>query len=312
MALLALPSYEIPSPPIEPPLHGLLDTAYTPEVGDLSEEDAKHIEAGFTFIPNPPTCGHVQPWAATCEPVDKADPGDNSSIVAFHSFVLTYSTECHALPSQLSERVKAAERALAVGTGQAVEAIFWGPYTGGPLEVLSSNFSLSGSTPLVTGGADFCSGILNVNGTGSDIVAYSPKQAQLALSQALGNCALGARGFLHAPVYVAEDWAEQGLIVPSDPKDRTSKLITNVRGDYVVGGSGYSGTGPEGHPLETPAEGHAWVYASGPVGVRLGEITSQETTLIDRATNLQRIIVERTVSIAASETCLFAAYVDVA
>lgn len=312
MAYLPPPSFEIPRPPIEPPLHGLLDTAYPIDTSDVPE---KEREAGITFAPNPPTCGHVIPWqSGTDDPADKAAPDTNVAVSIYHSFVLTYSTYCHALPDALDADIEIALNALKVGTGQAVEAIFWGPGDAGPLpEIfppLGVNFSLSGATPLITGGT--CQGILNPFGLGEDITEYTPKQALLALTQALGNCALGARGTIHAPVYMVEDWAEQGLITLSDPTDPTSKFITNVRGDYVVGGSGYPGTGPNGHPLETPADGFAWAYASGPVGVLLGEPTHKETTIIDNRTNLHQILVERTVAIAADSTCLFAAYVDVA
>src|SRR5690606_37435947 len=104
----------------------------------------------------------------------------------------------------------------------------------------------------------------------------------------------------------------QALIRLTDKSDITSKLVTNVRGDYIVGGSGYTGSGPLGHPLEQPADGYSWAYASGPVGVLLSEPEDRETSLIDHRTNLHEIIVERTVAIVANNTCLFAVYVDVA
>lgn len=318
MALCPPNSYEIPRPPLEAPLHGLLDTAYVVDPSEFPEGERERWESAISFLPNPISCeDHVTPWmAGTDDPQDKAEPGASSPYSTYRSFVLTYSTICHVVPNAIDESVDAALEALRVGTGQAVEAVLWGPGSGGPLAGLfetDGNFSLTGSTPLVTGyDAGSCNGILNRNALASDATAMTPKQALLALTQALGNCALGARGFIHAPVYVAEDWAEQGLIKPSDPKDTASKLITNVRGDYVVGGSGYSGDGPAEHPLATPADGHAWAYATGPVGVILSDPTFKETTLIDNRTNLHRIIVERTVAIAANSTCLFAVYVDVA
>lgn len=318
MALCPANTYEIERPPLEAPLHGLLDTAYVLNPSDFPEGERERWESAISFLPNPITCeDHVTPWmAGTDDPQDKAEPSANVPYSVYRSFVLTYSTICHAAPGALDASVDAALEALTVGTGQAVEAVLWGPGAGGPLADLfeeGGNFSLTGSTPLVTGyDVGSCNGILNQNALGGDIVARTPKQAQLALSQALGNCALGARGFLHAPVYVAEDWASQDLAKPSDPKDPTSKLITNVRGDYVVGGSGYSGAGPVGHPLATPADGHAWAYATGPIGVILSEPVHKDTTVVDHRTNLHRIIVERTVAIAANSTCLFAVYVDVA
>lgn len=320
MAFCPVPSFEIPRPPVEAPLHGLLDVAYVPDLsGYPSGDERDRWQAGITFAPNPTSCAdHVTPWQPfTDDPQDKAMPTATVPVETYHTFILTYSDICQVVPSQLDAAVELAKAALVAGTGQAVEAIFWGSNSDGPLAGLyapeGNNFSLSSSTPLVTGFApNTCSGIINRDPTGSGIVAYTPKQALLALTQALGNCALGARGVLHAPVYLAEDWAERGLIRLSDPADTTSNFMTNIRGDLVAGGSGYSGTGPAGHPLETPADGYAWAYATGPVGVLLSEPESQETTVIDNSTNLYRIIVERTVAIAANSACLFAAYVDVA
>lgn len=320
MAFLPHPLFEIPRPPVEPPLHGLLETAYEPDLSQFPESERERWEAGISFSPNPSTCAdHVVPWMSwTDTPADKALPGANVAYSTYNTFTLTYTEHCMAIPGpELDARIKAAMDNLVAGSGQAVESAFWGPGSGGPLAAmfppLGENFSLSGSTPLVTGyGANSCTGILNRNPIGSNITSFTPKQALLALTQALGNCALGARGFIHAPVYLAEDWASEEFVKLSDPSDPTSKFITNMRGDYVVGGSGYSGDGPEGHPLKDPADGFAWAYATGPVGVLLSEPRSAETTLIDHRNNLHKIIVERTVAIAANSSCLFAAYVDVA
>lgn len=316
MAFLPPPSFEIPRLPIEAPLHGLIDTAHTPDLSDFPESERDRWEAGITFFPNPISCDPVTPWLAwTDDPADKPTPGAAVPPSIYHTYNLVYTTWCQAAPKSLDENIEAAKNALIVGTGQAVEAVFWGPT--GPLADMfyptGVNFSLSGSTPLVTGyDAASCNGILNRNALASDIVAFTPKQALLAATQALGNCAIGARGFIHAPVYVAEDWVSQRLGRLSDPSDPTSRLMTNVRGDYIVGGSGYSGVGPTGHPLATPADGFAWVYATGPVGVLLSEPIVKEISIVDHTNNLHKIIVERTVAIAATTTCLFAAYVDVA
>ncbi len=320
MAFLPPPSFEIPRPPVEAPLHGLLQTAYEPDLSKLPEGERDRWENGISFQPNPSTCAdHVAPWMPwTDDPEDKDVPGANVPYSTYRTFILTYSMYCQAVPGPaLDDDIQSAKDALIAGSGQAVEAIFWGPGSSGPLAEMfyptGENFSLSGNTPLVTGyGASACTGILNRNPIGSDIVAFTPKQAALALGQALGNCALGARGTLHAPIYLAEDWISQELGRLSDPMDTESKLITNVRGDYIVGGSGYSGIGPEGHPLQTPADGFAWAYATGPVGVLLSEPRHAETTLIDHTSNIHKILVERTVAIAANSSCLFAAYVDVA
>lgn len=318
MAFGPAPSFEIPRPPLEAPLHGLLDTAYVPDLSDFPEDERDRWEAGITFLPNPVSCeDHVVPWmSGTNDPQIKAGPGANVPYSAYRSFVLTYSTTCHVSPGDLDASVAAAKEALRVGTGQAVEAAFWGVGHDSPIADLfdpnegGDNFSLTGSTPLITGGSGTCNGILNEGGDGGGATPMTPRQALLALTRALGHCSIGARGFIHAPVDLAEEWASSGLVKASDPSDLTSKLMTNVRGDYVVGGSGYSGNGPVTHALATPPAGQTWAYATGPVGVLLSEPTSENTTQIDNRTNLHEIIVERTAAIAANTSCLFAVLVD--
>lgn len=314
MAFLPRPSVEVKYPPVEPPLHSLVDVAFEIEVAE--EEDWQN---GILFSSNPTTCDGVAPWLPyTDDPADKPTPGDVIAGSRYHSFYLTYTAHCQATPSTLKEDIDKAKDAIVAGTPKAIESIFWGPNSGTALADLfdeeGENFSLTSATPQVSGSAvDSCGGVLNPNWEGGEgvITPFSPKQAYLSLTQALGNCGTGARGVIHAPVYLVESWAEDGLIRLEDPSDFESNYVTNVRGDYVVGGSGYSGAGPDWHDLADPADGYAWAYASAPVGVKLSDPEERETTIVDHTNNIHKVIVERLAVIQVNPSCVYAAYVDV-
>ena len=78
------------------------------------------------------------------------------------------------------------------------------------------------------------------------------------LEQALALGSIGATGTIHVTRDVAT-----ALDLDRDGK----KLITPL-GTPVVAGVGYTKVGPDG---STAAEGTAWMYATGPVSVRLGK-----------------------------------------
>lgn len=77
------------------------------------------------------------------------------------------------------------------------------------------------------------------------------------LEQALANTGCGVRGVIHANRAVGS--ALGG-------KDVDGHLETGL-GNVIVAGTGYTGTGPDG---TMPAAG-TWMYATGPVTVRLGD-----------------------------------------
>lgn len=77
------------------------------------------------------------------------------------------------------------------------------------------------------------------------------------LEQALANSGCGVRGVIHAT---------RGVASVMGAKDVEGHLETAL-GNFVVAGTGYTGTGPDG---TMPTAG-TWLYATGPVAVRLGE-----------------------------------------
>lgn len=284
--------------PRKAPGHSLLDAAV-----DLTPAD-RHWEGGITWDPED-GCATIQYWDPTCgvvqddkEAVVDLDPG----LGVFTPFVIYTTVECQVTPKNYPMLVDQVRNRLEAGTPKALEYEFWS----GSMDL--GNFSLAGSTPNADGTeADACGGILNQ--TYATPVAVNPEVALLQLGQALANCGTGARGVLHAPAYLAETWALRRYVV----EDENGVLRTRGRGDVVVVGSGYPGTGPNGNGSATPTSGTSWAYATGPIGVLLGEIffPSAEPEVVNRATNVVRVTAERHIGIVADPNCNFATYVDV-
>jgi hypothetical protein len=91
--------------------------------------------------------------------------------------------------------------------------------------------------------------------------AVDPVEALGLLSEALGNCGAGGRGMIHGPELAINAMLGDNRII-----EEGENLVTKVRKDFVIPGSGYPGTAPNG---AAPAAGTEWVYATRIVTVRL-------------------------------------------
>jgi hypothetical protein len=91
---------------------------------------------------------------------------------------------------------------------------------------------------------------------GSVDQAVAALEAQLAATT-------GAVGVIHMPRYAAAlDWHGH------DPHETPTQTLATVLGTPIVAGGGYSYTGPDGAATDDVL----WVYATGPVTVRRGEV----------------------------------------
>jgi hypothetical protein len=116
------------------------------------------------------------------------------------------------------------------------------------------------------------------------------------LEAAVGDATLGGPVFIHG---------NPALISPiADRLERVGNELRTKTGAIVIPDAGYPGTGPDG-------TGSGWLYATGPVAVRLGEITSElaPATTTDRRTNRRRVIAERMFAVAFDPCALFAVQV---
>lgn len=109
--------------------------------------------------------------------------------------------------------------------------------------------------------------------TDAGATATKPLAALSYLEEEIGET--GKQGMIHATPAVASQWFDQTR--------EEMDLITNL-GTRVVSGGGYKGATPSGRAAATA--GQSWVYATGPVEVRLAEVTVLDIKeVLDRSNN---------------------------
>jgi len=127
-------------------------------------------------------------------------------------------------------------------------------------------------------------------------VPESPVSVIGRLEEALGSTP--GRGLIHAGLRAAAYLAGQ--------TSREGNLLRTKLGSVVVTGAGYLSTGPDGEPAP---DGAAWVYATGPVTVRLStpEIPAQDAETIDRTNNTAEVRAQRLAAVSWDGCAHFAA-----
>lgn len=131
--------------------------------------------------------------------------------------------------------------------------------------------------------------------------AVKVRYGQALLEEAIAESPLSAVGTIHAPKLIAS--------VLQTSVDGNGGLRTNL-GTHVVAGSGYSHIGPDGVLAPT---GRAWMYATGPVTVHLGDLNVVPEKLnqsIDTNNNTIKYYVNRPAAVTWSTTHLYAVLVD--
>lgn len=100
------------------------------------------------------------------------------------------------------------------------------------------------------------------------------------LEEAARDKALGAPVFLHAPISLVNQVAQNLTRVGNELRTATDGI--------VVADAGYPGTGPAG-------SGDDWMYATGPVAARLGPINADvaPASTVDRTMNTRTVIADR-------------------
>lgn len=264
-------------------------------------------EMGFTWRPE--TCAEAALWDTSCgasaSNTKSADFSEPSPLVQTPITVYT-KYECQIGGNLLPDNMRRPTDTLNNGVSKELENEFWTGVSG------YSNWSLVNNTPTATGNAvGSTGGILNPG------QSVTPGYGLVSLAQAASNCGIGTRGMIHAPVMVAEAWAALNYLDrepnPDAPNDRERDLlVTRGRGDIVIVGAGYAGTGPGG---TSPATGSAWAYFTPMVGVRLSEVmfpSTEPETIIDRAKNLGTYLAEMRAATQVDSCCAFATLINVA
>lgn len=167
-------------------------------------------------------------------------PGDGDFYRNEVPFVVKVQFQASTLGTTPAEVRSIVEMYLEAATQKAVEREFW---TGDLREGVENSNHLASSAATVVNPA-----------TGSPV---KTKYGLALLEQALGDKGIGERGVIHAT---------RGVASALGMKGSNGRIETPI-GNYLVAGTGYTGSGPDG---ELPGGDEAWMYATGPVVVKLG------------------------------------------
>lgn len=245
-------------------------------------------ELGATFCPE--NCVEATAWDPDCSAWPSGVKPDKSVAVRplncydVMPFALESPFECDAQGFATLDFAGRARRQLEAATSKGMEFELW---TG---TMKPDNPRLDLEATIIGGGAPF--GLL---------------QGLSLLGQALSNCAHGGRGMIHAPTFIVDQaiglygflWQVVG-----------NRIVSSNRGDVLVSGTGYPGTGPDGLPV---AAGSAWVFATGPVQYRLTETEVYPDNLADATDRRQNNIeyrAERQVLTNFDPCCHFGILID--
>lgn len=270
--------------------YGLWDTIQHPS------PDGAHWQNGVTWVERCPTgdttydeCLSVTGTGAPPEPAAKTANVDQTFRGAL-PFTVYAEFECS--PVGLAEAESVASDALARVEQQQVEAAFWTGAAAGQPVVFPH---LAADTEVVDGDI-----VLQPTATAC-VTGADAVHALGALEDCLGDCYTG-QGLIHVPRAVLPTLAAWNLIT-----ERDGRLYT-PGGNLIVVGGGYTGTGPDG---TTPADGTAWIYATGAAwGYRSDVYVSRLRDSLDRSTNTIRMLAERTY-LLGYECCLLAAHLTI-
>jgi hypothetical protein len=295
MVVALAPPFVVDPPALAPPGHGIVVSAQ-PAPADAYRDD--RWQAGIAVRP----IGCAEPIArrfSCTTPLADLEPVTRPGELAFEPVQIVIADSCDSRgysAANFGPRVRAAVEA---GTSKAIEHDLWTGSGGAGGFYLRNPATLAGvvNAPVTVG----------QNPDTQLVSPVDPDVALAALSQALSDCGVGAKGMIHLPVHLGE-------LVALHLNTEGQRLVTRTRGDIVVVGSGYDGTGPTGHPQATPPLGTAWAYATaGIFNLLLSETTVYPGTLaeaLDRSTNTITYSAERFALVYGNECCTYAVLVN--
>lgn len=270
-----------------PSLFGILSPATT-----VVEDNSDAWVAGFSYeigdarvlVENRP--GYLGPAQGK---VTVASANDTKPVMFYLPFMIetTFTASTFALTPEAVE--EEAKEALELVTQKAVEREFW---TGDTAKLLTGDNAGLNRYLASSDAID----VTPTSGTGIRV-----KHGQALLEEALGTGGLGSAGTLHAPRSVAD------LLRVSEKDSDT--LVTRL-GNTVVAGSGYTHSGPTGADASGPLR---WMYATGPVTVRLGEIgytPEKAAQAVDSRRNTTVYRASRPAAVTWSTSDFYAVLVD--
>lgn len=272
----------------EPALYGVLSPAV-----QVVEDDTFHWINGFDY--ETLECNaevRLTDICNTSKSVTAVAPTGGPLWRKYFPFAVQTEFKCSTMSRTPAEIQQLANRALEACLQKAVENELW---AGGLSKQAAIGYT-DGEYPnryLASTGA--------VDVTPTPGTPVKTKLGLALLERRLASCGCGARGTIHATRDVASALA---------PKNADGHLETPL-GNYIIAGSGYTGTGPNGNQ---PAGTQAWMYATGgQIKLRLGPVETvpgEVNQAVKTSTNEIIYKVERPAAVTWNSCCHAAVLVD--
>lgn len=276
---------QVPTQGLEVAPYGILSPATT-----LYDHSDDYWTSGFTYESFDAGVKIVNGSIFGVSPSEEVQLDDNSDSTerfkTYYPFDIKGSIKVSTFGTNPAEIEASVKMALDIVTQKAVEAEFWNGDIAKLLTTDNDNRYLASES--------------TVDVTPTPGTAVKIRYGLALLDEAIAHAPIGAQGVIHAPTVVGS-----ALNLDKDG----SKLVTPL-GNSVVSGVGYSKKGPDG--TNAPA-GKAWMYATGPVSVRLGEthITPEKLNqAVDIRVNNIQYFADRAAAITWSTSDSYAVLVD--
>ena len=218
------------------------------------------------------------------------EPEGTGSLGEYKPFAVQTIFECSTMSGTRIDWEARALDALVACTSKAVEEEFW---EGNLAQAAIDDDPEYPNRYLTNGDA--------VDVTPTPGTAVKPRHGLALLEGALATAGCGTRGFIHVPTSI-------GSVLPLKDKDG---ILTTQVGNYVIAGAGYSGAGPGVTEPVTGSE--MWIFATGPVFVRLGEgevAPGEIREYTDTTKNTIKLSAERPASVVWDGCAHFGVLVD--
>lgn len=261
------------SEPVVPTPYGLL----SPAVNVIYENQDVHWEGSFDYSRSDyVTITNIASESNTVSSVVYAAPTDSPTYTDYVPFVIQADFTVPTIGNNAEEVNKAVESAIEAATQKALEQEFW---TGELSQTLVTTDSTHPNRWLASPDA---TDVTPTPGTPIKV-----KYGMALLERAIGDSGIGERGLIHA----ARDTATflPGLWQKDD-------ILLSAIGTPVIAGAGYPSTSPDG---DTPSAGNRWMYATGPVTVRLGKVFVYQEKIQDAINVSNNKIVYRAMRLAS-------------
>jgi hypothetical protein len=204
----------------------------------------------------------------------------------YYPFDVKASVKVSTMGTNPSEIEASATTALGIVMQKAIEIEFWNGDIAKLLDSDNDNRYLASAQ--------------SVDVTPTAGTAVKVRYGLALLEEALGNASIGSKGVIHAPRVVGS----------ALNLDKDGSTLVSPLGNSVVSGVGYSKKGPTG---AVASAGKAWMYATGPVSVRIGPTIVTPDKLnqaINTRINEIQYFVDGSAAVTWSTTDSYAVLVD--